>query len=177
VGIGLLSVGYAYTIGRLMCRVLDRSRTRAIPSRSRTGRGVTTDLVMGATRWLDGARNLDRGAGDDYQGHYQVGSPRLSIQAMRITPPRRSVIGTLAITGGRQMFPMAYSTPLFAGRSQDQAHEIWRDAASLVATRWQVFLESEPQSRAWAFASYVAALDAEEAAAADMAALSSSIAA
>jgi hypothetical protein len=75
------------------------------------------------------------------------------------------------------MFPMAYSTPLFAGRNQAHAHEIWRDAASLVATRWQVFLESEPQSRAWAFASYVAALDAEEAAAADMAALSSSIAA
>jgi hypothetical protein len=75
------------------------------------------------------------------------------------------------------MFPMAYSTPLFNGRSQSRAHEIWRDAASLVATRWEVFLESEPETRAWAFASYVAALDAEEAAAADMAALSSSIAA
>jgi hypothetical protein len=75
------------------------------------------------------------------------------------------------------MFPMAYSTPLFDGRTRSRAHEIWRDAASLVATRWQVFLESEPESRAWAFASYVAALDAEEAAATDMAALSSSIAA
>ena len=53
----------------------------------------------------------------------------------------------------------------------------WRDAASLVATRWQLFLEAEPESRAWAFACYVAALDAEESAAADMAALSSRIAA
>jgi hypothetical protein len=75
------------------------------------------------------------------------------------------------------MFPMSYSSPIFAERSQSRAHEIWRDAASLVATRWQVFLESKAESRGWAFASYVAALDAEEAAAADMAALSSSIAA
>ena len=49
--------------------------------------------------------------------------------------------------------------------------------ASLVATRWQLFLEAEPESRAWAFACYVAALDAEEAAAADMAALSPPLAA
>jgi hypothetical protein len=47
----------------------------------------------------------------------------------------------------------------------------------LVTIRWRVFLEAEPESRAWAFASYVAALDAEAAAAADMAAVSSSIAA
>jgi hypothetical protein len=75
------------------------------------------------------------------------------------------------------MFPTAHSTTLFAGRSQARAFEIWRDAASLVTTRWRVFLEAEPESRAWAFASYVAALDVEEAAAADMAAMSSSIAA
>jgi hypothetical protein len=75
------------------------------------------------------------------------------------------------------MFPMAYSTTLFAGPIQAQAQQAWRDAESLVATRWQVFLEAEPESRAWAFACYVAALDAEEAAAADMAALSSPIAA
>jgi hypothetical protein len=75
------------------------------------------------------------------------------------------------------MFPTAHSTPLFAGRGQARALEAWRDAASLVATRWQVFLEAEPESRAWAFASYVAALDAEQAAATDMAAMSSSLAA
>jgi hypothetical protein len=66
---------------------------------------------------------------------------------------------------------------LFTGPSQAQAHAAWRDAASLVATRWQTFLDAEPETRAWAFASYMAALDAEEAAAADMAALSSRIAA
>jgi hypothetical protein len=37
--------------------------------------------------------------------------------------------------------------------------------------------DAEPESRAFAFASYVAALDAEEAAAAEMAALVSSVAA
>ena len=75
------------------------------------------------------------------------------------------------------MFPTAHSTPLFAGRGQARALETWRDAASLVSIRWHVFLEAEPESRAWAFASYVAALDAEEAAAAEMAAVSSGIAA
>jgi hypothetical protein len=75
------------------------------------------------------------------------------------------------------MFPTANSSSLFAGRGQARALETWRDAASLVAIRWRVFLEAEPESRAWAFASYVAALDAEEAAAAEMAAVSSSMAA
>jgi hypothetical protein len=74
------------------------------------------------------------------------------------------------------MFPIAY-TPTFAERDRAQAHEVWRDAAGLVATRWQTFLEAEPETRAWAFASYVAALDTEEAAANDMAALTSRIAA
>ena len=75
------------------------------------------------------------------------------------------------------MFGIAYGTPLFAGPSQAQAQQVWREAASLVATRWEAFLEAEPESRAWAFACYVAALDAEEAAAADMAVLWSQIAA
>jgi hypothetical protein len=75
------------------------------------------------------------------------------------------------------MFPTANSTALFAGRGRARALETWREAASLVATRWQNFLEAEPESRAFAFGSYVAALDAEEAAAAELAALVSSIAA
>jgi hypothetical protein len=75
------------------------------------------------------------------------------------------------------MFPMAYGAPLFTGPSQAQAHAAWRDAATLVATRWHMFLDAGPESRVWAFASYMAALDAEEAAAADMAALSPRIAA
>jgi hypothetical protein len=73
------------------------------------------------------------------------------------------------------MFPTAHTTPLFVSRGRVRALETWREAASLVAIRWQNFLEAEPESRAFSFASYVAALDAEEAAAADVAALSSSI--
>jgi hypothetical protein len=65
------------------------------------------------------------------------------------------------------MFPTAHTTPSFAGRGQARSLETWRDAASLVATRWQNFLDAE--TRAFAFASYVAALDAEEAAAAELA--------
>ena len=75
------------------------------------------------------------------------------------------------------MFPTAHTTPLFTGRAQSRALERWREAASLVATRWQNFLDAEPESRAFSFASYVAALDAEEPAAAEMAALPSSVAA
>ena len=75
------------------------------------------------------------------------------------------------------MFPTAHTTPLFAGRAQSRTLETWREAASLVATRWQNFLDAERESRAFAFASYVAALDSEEAAAAEMAALVSSVAA
>jgi hypothetical protein len=75
------------------------------------------------------------------------------------------------------MFPTARTTPLFGGRGRLRALETWREAASLVATRWQSFLDAEPESRAFAFASYMAALDAEEAAAADMAALATIVAA
>lgn len=76
-----------------------------------------------------------------------------------------------------EMFPTARSTPLFAARGRVEALDTWRAAAIRVATRWQVFLEAEPESGAWAFASYVAALDAEDAAASDLAALSSTLAA
>ncbi|HUA44751.1 MAG TPA: hypothetical protein VMA77_05970 [Solirubrobacteraceae bacterium] len=52
-----------------------------------------------------------------------------------------------------------------------QVLEVWRDAEQLVSTRWDVFLKAEPEARRFAFASYVAALDAEEAAAAELASL------
>jgi len=52
-----------------------------------------------------------------------------------------------------------------------QALEAWPDAEQLVATRWHAFLKAEPEARRFAFASYVAALDAEEAAAAELASL------
>ena len=51
------------------------------------------------------------------------------------------------------------------------ALEAWRDAEQLVSTRWDAFLEAEPDARRFAFASYVAALDAEETAATDLASL------
>ena len=69
------------------------------------------------------------------------------------------------------MFPTAHTNLLFAGRAQARTRDTWRDAATLVATRWQSFLEAERESRAFAFASYVGALDAEEAAAAELAEL------
>ena len=57
------------------------------------------------------------------------------------------------------------------------ALEVWRDAEQLVATRWHAFLEAEPETRRFAFASYVAALDAEEAAATELASFSLRVAA
>jgi hypothetical protein len=68
-------------------------------------------------------------------------------------------------------------TQVLAARGRDQALDAWREAANLVSTRWQLFLEAESEGRQWAFASYVAALDAEEAAAAEMAALARPMAA
>lgn len=75
------------------------------------------------------------------------------------------------------MFAAARTTRLSATRDRVEALETWRAAAIRVATRWQMFIEAEPESRLWAFASYVAALDAEEASASDLAAYSSRLAA
>jgi hypothetical protein len=75
------------------------------------------------------------------------------------------------------MFSTDRITQVLAARGQAQALDAWRDAANLVSTRWQLFLEAESEGRRWAFASYVAALDAEEAAAAEMAALAQPMAA
>jgi hypothetical protein len=65
---------------------------------------------------------------------------------------------------------------MFMTRSQPsrvrlEALEAWRAAAHVVSTRWDRFLHAEPEMRVFAFASYVAALDCEEAAAADLAAI------
>jgi len=75
------------------------------------------------------------------------------------------------------MLPTDHIAQVLVARSRAQALEAWREAATLVSTRWQLFLEAEPEGRRWAFASYVAALDAEEAAAADLAALATPMAA
>jgi hypothetical protein len=75
------------------------------------------------------------------------------------------------------MFSTDHITQVLTARGRAQALDAWRAAANLVSTRWQLFLEAESEGRRWAFASYVAALDAEEAAAADMAALAPALAA
>ena len=56
-------------------------------------------------------------------------------------------------------------------RASREALEVWRAAADLVSLRWRTFLDVDAGTRGFAFASYLAALDAEEAAARDLAAL------
>jgi hypothetical protein len=63
------------------------------------------------------------------------------------------------------------------GRQESQALEAWRDAAQLVSQRWRAFLDAEALTRQWAFSLYVAALDAEAAAAAALEARSFNMAA
>ena len=55
-------------------------------------------------------------------------------------------------------------------RERIRAEEEWRVVACVVWRRWQAFLDADRITRGWAFAAYVAALDAEEAAAAQVAA-------
>ena len=62
-------------------------------------------------------------------------------------------------------------------RVRGEALDTWRAAAHLVSARWDRFVHAEPEMRVFAFASYVAALDCEEAAAADLAALARPVAA
>ena len=75
------------------------------------------------------------------------------------------------------MFSTDHVTQVLAARNRAQVLNVWRDAAHVVSTRWQLFLEADADGRRWAFASYVAALDAEEAAAAEVAALTQPMAA
>ena len=67
------------------------------------------------------------------------------------------------------MFARDRMSSVFVDGGRAAAVEEWRDAARLVSTRWALFLEAGAEARSWAFASYVAALDAEEAAAARVA--------
>jgi hypothetical protein len=65
---------------------------------------------------------------------------------------------------------------MFTTRSQQsrlrlEALETWRATAHVASARWDRFVHAEPEMRVFAFASYVAALGSEEAAAADLAAL------
>jgi hypothetical protein len=54
--------------------------------------------------------------------------------------------------------------------------EAWREAELLVRVRWETFVEAEGVARAGVFAGYLAALDAEAAAAGALAAALSGLA-
>jgi hypothetical protein len=58
---------------------------------------------------------------------------------------------------------------LYQAQLQARALDTWRDAELLVQLRWETLLEADRASRPGAFAAYVAALDAEGAAAGDLA--------
>jgi hypothetical protein len=57
---------------------------------------------------------------------------------------------------------------IYRARGFGMARVRWRAAARIVALRWADVLRSDVDSRVFAFASYLAALDTEEAAAAQM---------
>ena len=59
--------------------------------------------------------------------------------------------------------------PLHEAQLQARALNTWRDAELLVRLRWDEFLAADRASRRGAFAAYVAALDAEAAAAGELA--------
>ncbi len=67
-------------------------------------------------------------------------------------------------------------TPLYQAQLRARALNAWRDAELVVRERWDVFLVADGASRRDAFAAYVAALDVEAAAAADLADASSDLA-
>jgi hypothetical protein len=68
-------------------------------------------------------------------------------------------------------------TQLQKTRALVRTLDAWREAADLVWHRWTTYLAAEPEALTFAFASYMAALDAEEAAAAEIAALAGRVAA
>jgi hypothetical protein len=79
--------------------------------------------------------------------------------------------------GGADMnFLVRHGTPLYQAQLQARALSAWRDAELVVRTRWDVFLVADDPSRRDAFAAYVAALDAEAAAAGALADASSDLA-
>lgn len=64
-----------------------------------------------------------------------------------------------------------FTTRSQTSRAHVEALEVWRAAAHLASSRWEKFVQADPAMRVFAFASYVAALDSEEVAAADLAKL------
>jgi hypothetical protein len=66
-------------------------------------------------------------------------------------------------------FLVRRGTPLHQAQLQARALNAWREAEKVLRARWDLFLVADSASRRHAFAAYAAALDAEEAAAADLA--------
>ena len=60
-------------------------------------------------------------------------------------------------------------TPRYRAQLRARALAAWRDAELLVQLRWHAFLEADRGSRTGAYAAYLQALDAEAAAAGDLA--------
>jgi hypothetical protein len=67
--------------------------------------------------------------------------------------------------------------PLYQAQMQARALDAWRDSELTVRERWDAFLVADGASRRDAFAAYMAALDAEAAAAGDLADTHSDLAA
>lgn len=67
------------------------------------------------------------------------------------------------------MFTIPGRTSPFRERIRSLAVSRWRDATRLVWTQWDRFLAAPPATRSVAFAAYLAALDAESAAAGELA--------
>jgi hypothetical protein len=63
------------------------------------------------------------------------------------------------------------AAPCLADEVYPRALDSWRDASQAASDKWQLYLMTGSASRASAFGAYVAALDAEEAAADDLARL------
>ena len=67
------------------------------------------------------------------------------------------------------MFLIRRRAPFLGIPRHPRPQDTWRAASRLVWTRWEAFLAAPRDARSHAFASYVAALDAEAAAAAAIA--------
>jgi hypothetical protein len=59
--------------------------------------------------------------------------------------------------------------PLHRAQLHSRAFDAWRDAELVVRLQWDTFLVADPASRRDAFAAFMAALDAEAAAAGELA--------
>ena len=85
--------------------------------------------------------------------------------------PRRNVLAMFRSAHDLQsMFAIGRDRTAAPERTPGRRLEAWRAAASRVWTCWEALLAAPPEHRARAFAAYTTALDAEAAAAADMAA-------